>query len=167
MNCPKRSDGTQVTRATVETTSNVRTNHGIQVFWKNQFFVFWWGPKKLFWAPKTLFSLRNPTFGGVHTSKTFLYDPWFWRFPWLIVPKYSYFAICSSKTIAWIKKLAILSFRTPRLEISTFSRKYFMSVFIDFRIWKTNFRSTTHPHPKDPSFCFSLAQHIIEYLLVW
>ena len=34
--------------------------------------------------------------------------------------------------------MAILSFRTPGLEISTFSRKYFMSVFIGFRLWKTN-----------------------------
>ena len=66
-----------------------------------------------------------------------------------------------------MKRRAILSFRTPGLEISTFSRKYLMAVFIGFRRWNSIFRSTTHPHPKDPSICFSLTQHILEFHLVW
>ena len=75
MNCLKRSDGTQVPRANVETTPNVRTNHRIRVFGENQFFVFFGGPKTFFGPPKAFFGLRNPTFGGVMLLK--LFDPRF------------------------------------------------------------------------------------------
>ena len=70
MNCPKRSDGPRVTRATVETKPNVQTYHRIQVFLRNSIFCVLW-PKKIIWTPKTLFGLRNLTFWGVILLKLF------------------------------------------------------------------------------------------------
>ena len=53
-------------------------SHFIQVqsfsfFWENHFFSILGSPKKLFWPLKTLFGLRNLTFGGVILLK--LFDP--------------------------------------------------------------------------------------------
>ena len=60
LNCILGSDGTQPTRAIVGTTSYVWSNHRIEVFGENQFFVFWGAPKNFF----ENFGLRNLTFGG-------------------------------------------------------------------------------------------------------
>ena len=40
-------------------------------FLRKSIFCVFGGPKKLFWAHKTLFGLRNPTFGGVILLKLF------------------------------------------------------------------------------------------------
>ena len=69
------SDGTQVTRANVGTTLNVRSNHRSQVFWENQFFVFWGAPKNFFEPKKPYLALETPLFGGVILLK--LFDPSF------------------------------------------------------------------------------------------
>ena len=49
-------------------------------FWRKSIFCVLGGPKKLFWPPKTLFGLRNLTYGGGHTSKTFWSEQWFWSY---------------------------------------------------------------------------------------
>ena len=45
------------------TTSNVQSNHGIEVFLENQFFVFWGTPKNFF-GPKSRVSKAKQGFGG-------------------------------------------------------------------------------------------------------
>ena len=60
MNWTKRSDTVRVAGATPLTTPHVRTNHGIRVFWENQFFWFL-GVQKVFWDPQNqkIFSQKN------------------------------------------------------------------------------------------------------------
>ena len=64
MNCLMRSNGTWVTRANVETTPNVWTNHRIRGFLENQFFVFWGGPKTFLDPQKLYLALETSLFGG-------------------------------------------------------------------------------------------------------
>ena len=62
--------GIWVTRAIVETKPNVWTNHRIQVFRKNQFFVFL-GAQKTFLSTKSYLALETSLFGG-SSFKNFL-----------------------------------------------------------------------------------------------
>ena len=64
MNCLKRSDGNWVTRATVKTKPNVQTNHRIQVFGENQFFVFLGAPKTFLDPQKPYLALETSLLGG-------------------------------------------------------------------------------------------------------
>ena len=73
-------------------------------FWENHFSLILGGPKKLLDPLKPYSALETSHLGGGHTSKTFWFEPWFWRFTGLIMPKNCYFAICSFKIIAQIKK---------------------------------------------------------------
>ena len=83
----------------------VWTKHRICFFFeKINFFFHFGGSLKTFLTPKDLIWPQKPHFWGGLTSKTFWSELRFWRFPGLIMPKNCYFAICSSKTVAWIKK---------------------------------------------------------------
>ena len=96
MNYLKRSDGTQVTRATVETTPNVQTNHRIWGFLENQFLVFLGAQKNFFEPPKPYLASEIPEkiFWGPQKQKkiNFLKKPnfcdlskhwgWFPQWPW-------------------------------------------------------------------------------------
>ena len=81
------------------TTPHVLTNHRIWVFLRKSIFLILGCPKKLFKTQKPEFALETSHLGGGHTSKTFWFEPWFWRFTGLIMPKNCYFAICSSEML--------------------------------------------------------------------
>ena len=80
-NWTKRSDTIRVAGATPLTTPHVQTNHGIPVFWENQFFGFW-GALKNFYDPSKPYLALETTLLGGHTSKTFWSELRFWSYKW-------------------------------------------------------------------------------------